>query len=201
MRKKQQRIEGISIVTCGGSLCTCSMGVPMTAYDEGTDAPPPLMHHERVEFRRGNDATPISTVMDLVEELARHSCSLVEEAARDPEGFARILRFLLFPESAVRVVGHESIEQDHLEAHFEMRVADHVPRVVDRELQFAVRHAPPPLGPDGEPLRPAPGSFGLRPIDPASWRVLLVTVDLVTGESTRRDIPKRTGKPPTSSSD
>ncbi|MCW5801526.1 MAG: hypothetical protein KIT31_04000 [Deltaproteobacteria bacterium] len=187
--RKLKRFEGTTFAVCGGVLATWWMGLEITAYDEDTSEPPLLHHQTMVEFRDGKRTTPISSVDDLLQLFASRTCVGSQEILRDPYTFSRILQYLVFPESGIRVISEHSLEKEHLERLFEFQLENHIPRIVGSQLRFSARHWPPDLGPDGRPVAPPSGS--LPAFDTSHWRVISVTVDLDTGRVETEEVLRR----------
>jgi hypothetical protein len=185
----KQRFEGPSLELCGGRLTTWWTDNPSTDNEDDAQELHTPFHIVNVEFVYNRHAHQVTSIRETIDTLAMHSCTLMNVASQDPEALARVLRFLIFREHGVLVIGHPSIHQEMLENNFELQTHEHVPRVIDRELRFAARLAPVTLGSDGLP-RPPP--LGLMRVDPTTWRVMAVTVDLVSGDVIQTEIPKRT---------
>jgi hypothetical protein len=189
--RKPRRSDAVAMSICGGRLCTWCIGEELTAYD-GDSSEPRLFHEMAVEFSDRNTATQISSVTHLLDIFSSRGCSAAEEVSRDPETFARIVSTLIFQESGVRVITPLALEGPELEKYFQIRLIEHRPRVVNDQLLFAVRHWPPPLGPDGTPLAL---TGDLPAFEPTSWTVYSVTINLHTGSATRLVIPRCTVTP------
>src|SRR5262245_29446288 len=122
MPKSGEIVEVVSIAACGGKLHAWFRAEAdeddHVAYSDPPIDEPDTEPAMQVTFLRDGVDTSINNSRDIVALFKQNSVSLSQAVAATPQKFARLMRFLLFPESHGTVIEAPSILNEYLGEQF-----------------------------------------------------------------------------------